>query len=311
MKTKKTIFTVLLLLGWFQYSISQDLLQILESEQQDTSGYIPATFKMTRIAFGHSTEVRSQGVLEVFVANRFWNLPKARTQKTFAIKLNSRIALEYGLSDRLTLGVGGSTFDALFDGYLKYKLLTQKQGIKKTPFNVTLFQNVNYYSNSGSVPLGAYGPSSNKLSFTSQMLISRKISKKFSFQISPTYIHKRFNFSEERDEDEDYSSSQEGKKDFFALGIGARYKIGTHLSLVSEYYKTFNPEESFDTYSPFALGVNWEIGDVLLQFMLTNTVSMVEGSFIAQTRNKFNFRDPNLNFGFNATYVIHFKNKLK
>lgn len=297
MKTKKILFTSLLLLGCIHFSTSQDLLDILENEQKDTTGYLPATFRMTRIAFGHSTEVRSKGVLEIFTSSRFWNLPTDRSQSFAADRMSTRFALEYGLSDRLSLGIGGTTFDGLFDGYLKYKLLTQKKGIKTTPFNITLFQSTSYNSNSISNPT-IYDDFSDRLSFTSQILISRKISSDFSFQITPTYIHKGL-------------ISGDDNQDFFAIGFGARYKIGPHLSLVSEYYKTFNPMESFDTYGPFALGVNWEIGDVLLQFMLTNAVNMVEDAFIAQTRNNFNFKDPNLNFGFNATYVIHFKNKLK
>ena len=105
--------------------------------------------------------------------------------------------------------------------------------------------------------------------------------------------------------------NQQDTQHFFAMGFGARYKVGNHVSVVSEFYHTFNPVTSFDTYGPFALGVNWEIGDVLLQFMLTNARDMVEDAFITRTRNNFNFKNPNLNFGFNATYVIHFKNKLK
>jgi hypothetical protein len=108
-----------------------------------------------------------------------------------------------------------------------------------------------------------------------------------------------------------YQFSNEDSQNIFALGFGARYKLGSHFSIVSEYYSTFNPIDSIDTYNPFAIGANWEIGDVLLQFMLTNAVHMVEDSFITQTLNNFNFRNPNLNFGFNATYVIHFNNRLK
>lgn len=298
MKTKKILLTCFLLLGCVHFSKSQNLLEILENEQQDSLGYLPATFKMTRIAFGHSTEVRSKGILEIFTANRFWNLPTEKSQSFAADKMSTRIALEYGVLDRLSVGFGGTTFDGLFDGYLKYKLLTQKKGIKTTPLNITLFQSSSYNSSSIVNP-DIKDDFSDRLSFTSQVLISRKISSDFSFQIAPTYVHRGLKFSEE------------DHQDFFALGIGARYKIGSHLSVVSEYYKTFNPIESFDTYGPFALGVNWEIGDVLLQFMLTNTVNMVEDAFITQTRNNFNFKNPNLHFGFNATYVIHFKNKLK
>lgn len=298
MRIKTIFFTCILLLGSCHLSRSQNLLDILEKEQKDSTGYITPAFKMTRIAFGHSTEVRGKNILEVFIANRFWNLPTERSQSFGADKMSSRIALEYGLSDRLSFGIGATTFDGLFDSYLKYKLISQKKGIQSTPFNITLFQGTSYNSNSIPNPVVS-DAFLDRLSFTTQVLISRKISSDFSFQIAPTYIHKGLNIS------------GEDPQNFFAIGVGARYKIGPHLSIVSEYYKTFNPIESFDTYGPFALGVNWEIGDVLLQFMLTNSRNMVEDTFITQTRNNFNFRNPNLNFGFNATYVIHFNNSLK
>ncbi|WP_420601605.1 DUF5777 family beta-barrel protein [Flagellimonas sp.] len=57
--------------------------------------------------------------------------------------------------------------------------------------------------------------------------------------------------------------------------------------------------------------VIWELGDVLPQFMFTNASSIVESSFILGTRNNFNFKNPNLNFGFNFTYIIRFNRKLK
>lgn len=298
MRIRKALFTCIFLIGGMHLSVSQNLLEILENEQKDTLGYITPTFKMTRIAFGHSTEVRSKNVLEIFTASRFWDLPTQQSQSFGADRMSTRFALEYGLSDRLSFGIGATTFDRLFDSYLKYKLVTQKKGIKATPFNMTLFHGGSYNSSSISNP-AITDDFTNRLSFTSQILISRKISSDFSFQIAPTYIHRGF------------ATSEADPQNFFAMGFGARYKIGLHLSIVSEYYKTFNPIESFDTYGPFALGVNWEVGDVLLQFMLTNSRNMVEDTFITQTRNNFNFRNPNLNFGFNATYVIHFSNKLK
>ncbi|MGW9684043.1 DUF5777 family beta-barrel protein [Flagellimonas sp. 2504JD1-5] len=275
------------------------LLDILEEEQKDTlPQYTSATFKTTRITYGHSVETRKKGILEVFVANRFWNTPELRSQKFGVDKLNVRIALEYAISDRLSTGFGGSTWDGLFDGYLKYRLIRQRNDSEGAPFNVTLFQNASYNSEAMT---GAYatGTFSNRLSYTSQVLIARKFNSKFSLQLAPTFIHRGF------------EGSPEDPNNHYALGFGGRYKLSNHVSLVSEYYTVFNPVESTDTYGPFGLGINWEIGDVMLQFMLTNAPSMVEDSFIAGTRNNFNFKNPNLNFGFNFTYVIHFNRKLK
>ncbi len=295
MKAKK-LFYLLFIFGCTHFSYAQeDLMDILDKELKDTAQVTLATFKMTRIAIGHSIETREKGILEIVTINRFWDTPADRSQSFVADRLTSRIALEYGISNRLSTGLGGTTWDGLFDGYLKYSLVRQKTG-KGAPFSVTLFQNASY--NSNALP-GVQNDFVDRLSFTTQMLIAKKFSPDFSVQLAPTYIH-RGNIS-----------SGDSPKNHFALGLGARYKLTHHLSLVSEYYFRANPIESFDNYAPFAIGVNWELGDVMLQFNLTNAQRVVEDAFITQTRNNFNFRSPNLNFGFNFTYVIHFKRYLK
>ena len=294
--SKINIGILLVVFCGLQNMHGQDLLSILDNESQDNQ-YVPATFKMTRIAFGHSTEVRPRNVLEVFVANRFWNLPSEQSQSFIADRMSTRFALEYSLSDRLTFGVGTTTFDGLFDSFLKYRVALQQKG-DGWPFTVTLFQNASYDSS----PIANQAIAddfSDRLSFTSQILVSRRFSKNFSLQLSPTLVNRTLGLTNEDPEL------------IFAVGAGARYKLGAHLSVVSEYYHVFNTLESAQTFAPVAFGVNWELGDLMLQFMLTNSFFMVEDSFITRTRNNFNFRNPNLNFGFNATYVIHFKNKLK
>lgn len=297
MRIKKVCIVSILCLGSLQFVTAQNLLDILDKEQKDTLGYITPAFKLTRITFGHSTEVRSKGVLEVFAATRFWNTPSPTSQSFGADRVATRFALEYGVSDKLTFGAGASTFDRLFDGYVKYNLVSQKKGKHASKFNVTLLQTASY--NSSAIPNPAIADNViDRMSFATQILISHKLSSKFSFQVSPTFVHKRLGLA------------ADNPNNFLAVGFGARYKLGPHVSLVSEYYKTVNPINSFDTFDPFGIGVNWEVGDVLIQLMLTNTRNMVEDTFITQTRNNFNFKNPNLNFGFNATYVIHFNNKL-
>lgn len=294
----KELFLYLFLACGTHSMFAQDLLGILDEEQQDIPQYAEASFKFSRIAIGHSIETRKKGILDIFVANRFWNTPADRTQSFVADRLSTRIALEYGISDRFMMGFGGTTWDGLFDGFLKYKLIRQQKGNKGSPFTVTLFQNASYFSEAIPNP-DVPDDFSDRLSFTSQLLIAKKLSPNFSLQVSPTFIRRGMSYSEA------------DPQNHFAIGFGGRYKLGGHVSVVSEYYYTTNPIESFDTYGPFALGVNWELGDIMLQFMLTNAVNMVEDAFIAQTQNNFNFRNPNLNFGFNATYIIHFKRGLK
>ena len=46
---------------------------------------------------------------------------------------------------------------------------------------------------------------------------------------------------------------------------------------------TWQLNESTPVYSPFSLGVNWELSDLMLQFKTINTPDFVEEAFITRT----------------------------
>ena len=285
------------LFGVFHFCRGQDLLETLDAEFPDVPEFAIATFKTTRIGLGQSVETRKNGTLELSANTRFWNLPE-RTQSFFADRMNGRLGMAYSLHDRLTLGVGVSNLDGILDGYVKYKLVDQRTDGKGSPITLTLFQNTSLRSNPRR-GLNASEDFLDKLAYTSQLLIARKFTRNFSLQLSPTYVHRGSNL---------FAGNP---LNHFALGFGARYRVGGHVSITSEYYYLADPPNSFQHFDPFSLGVNWEMTDLLLQFYLCNAGNIAEDAFITQTRNNFNFRDGNLYFGFNATFVLHLRNNAK
>jgi hypothetical protein len=301
MKNRILYIIAILFIGFSTSINGQDLLDKLESKFPDKPQYVLATFKTTRISIGHSVETRAKGTLEIAAISRFWNIPNTDTQTFLADKVNTRFSLEYAITDRLTFGGGISTFDGLSDGFLKYRLVKQRLGSKKSPVSITLYQNISH--SSGESEGSIYGPSivtPSTTGFTTQVLIAKKFNPKFSVQIAPTFVHR------------DFTVWPSDPKNQFALGIGFRHKISGHTSVVSEYYYVANPLKSIDTYNAFSVGVNWELSDLMLQFNITNARNVVEDAFITRTANNFNFHDGNFHFGFNATLVLHFrKNKLK
>ncbi len=299
----KVLFSIhICLLFCLNVSIqAQDLLDKLEQEYPDTPQYQLATFKASRISIGHSVETRKKGVLELQAFTRYWNIPNSSGQSFVADKMGARIGVEYGISNKLTFGGGWSTLDGIYDSFLKYKLIRQRSDGKGAPVSLSLFQNIAYRSerNPPLVDINRFDNFQDQLSFTTQLLLARKFTPQFSAQISPTYIHRSS------------SAFEDDPNNQFAIGVGGRYKIGGHVSIVSEYYYLINPLESITTYDAFALGVNWELSDVMLQFKLTNTWFFSEEAFITQTPNNFNFNDGNLTFGFNAIFVLHLNQKGK
>jgi hypothetical protein len=294
----RKIFFILFLVTGSSALNAQDLLELLDNERPESVIYAGSTFQFSRITFGHSMETRKDGTLDIFLTNRFWNTPAEQSQSFFVDRLSARIALEYGLSDRLLIGVGGTTFDGRFDAFLKYRWVRERSDGKGSPFSISLLQNSTYFSEE-LVGTALDANRSKRFSFTTQVLMAKKISPKLSLQLTPTFVHRGLVYNEN------------DTQSHFALGFGGRYKLGGHVSFVSEYYYVANPIQSFDTYGAFSLGVNWEQSDVMLQFMLTNAVSTVEDAYITETRNNFNFKSPNLNFGFNFTYTFHLKKKLR
>lgn len=280
------LFFISVLIGGTVSVKAQDLLSLIDKEYPNVPQYEIATFKATRLSIGQSIENRKKGVLQLMVMNRYWNIPNIQTQSFVADKWSARFGLEYGITDKLTAGGGWTSLENVYDGYLKYTLLRQRIDNKKHFASVTLFQNASYNGNS------LEDSFSKKLAFTSQILIAHKFTSNFSLQIAPTFIHR--NSSTLADESNNH----------FAVGIGARYKLANHVSLVSEYYHVTNPIKTRDTYGAFALGVNWDVRFLMLQFQMTNTRSMVEDGFILQTPNNFNTEDGNFVFGFNAVFTL-------
>lgn len=293
----KCLFTFsFFLISIFGYS--QDILSKLDKEHSKKTIYQIATFKTSRIGLGHSTELRKKGALEISLFNRFWNLEEAPEKRFIVDEVNIRFGLNYAITDNLTIGGGYSNFDKISDGFLKLKLLKQTQDSGKTPLSIVYFQGFSHRNKSDFID-NLYTPdeivNTEVFSFVSQFLIAKKFSRDLSVQLSPTYINHNKQFFKDQPLHQ------------FALGLGARYKINGHTSLVSEYYYNFNPGHSVATFNPFMFGVNWELSHLLLQFQATNTRHLVESAVITQTQNSFNFKDGNFHFGFNAIFVLHTK----
>lgn len=274
---------------------AQSLLDQLNNEFPDQPVYEIATFKTTRIGLGHSIETRKKGALEFSLYSRSWNIPDFAGQRFLTDVVSLRYGLDYAFSDNITFGVGYTNHDKITDGFLKYKLFKQTKSPKKGLFSVTFLQTISHRNieNTSGTIYNQTSNSENRYAFTSQFLIARKINTDISLQIAPTFIHR------------DKNEWSEDPNNQFAIAFGGRHKISNHAAIVSEYHYVLNPLTSIDTYNSFMVGVNWELGDLLLQFQMTNARNFVEDTFITQTRNNFNAKDGNFHFGFNATFVLH------
>lgn len=267
-----------------------DLLKELEQNAGPVDTKIQATFKGSRIINGHSVETRPEGVLDFLISHRFGRLNSGAYEFFGLDQSNIRLGLEYGITDRLNIGIGRSSFQKVFDGYVKYKLLWQQPGEKRMPVSLVWFSSATI--NTTRRPEEDININ-NRMSYTHQLLIGRKFGSDLSLQLTPTVVHRNLVLT------------TEDENDIFALGFGGRYKITNHVALNVEYFYRFNGNQDANTYNAIAIGFDIETGGHVFQLHFTNAQAMVESGFIPATTG--NFFEGDIHFGFNISRVFQLK----
>jgi hypothetical protein len=284
---KKVLLNTFLILASLQLC-SQDLLDILERETPETENIVSATFKGTRIVNGHSIENRKNKELEFIIAHRFGRINTGFEELFGLDQSNIRFSFEYGLTDNLTAGLGRSSFEKTYDGYLKYSLLKQRTGANAFPFAVSLFGSI--AAKSQKAVAGNERTFAESLFYVGQVLIAKKVNSSFSIQLTPTYVHRNL------------TAIDEDPHDIFALGFGTRVKVSKRVSLNAEYYQQFDKLQSINSRNSLAFGVDIETGGHVFQIILSNAITMVEKSFITETTGNFFGGDIHLGFNLSRTF---------
>jgi hypothetical protein len=268
----------------------EDLMALLEKEaDSSTTVFTEATFKSSRVINGHSVELRSPGVLEALISHRFGRISEGINEFFGLDDANIRIGLEFGLMKNLNIGIGRSSFEKQYDGFIKYRFLRQQEGARNVPVTGVFFASMAI--NSSEAPPDQDWSFTNRSSYTYQVLLARKLNPNFSLQLSPTMVHKNL------------VEHPEDNNDQFALGVGARHKITRSLAVNFEYFYGFNLPEEQGLHNSLSIGVDIETGGHVFQLHLTNSRAMIEKGFITETTG--DFFDGEIHIGFNISRVFN------
>ena len=274
----------LLLAAPAAYAQTDLLGQLDQGDKKDTGPeFVEATFKGTRLINGQTVQTPGEGTLVFLISHRFGAL-NSGAQEFFGLDAATlRLGLEYGLTDRFEVGIGRSSLNKTFDGFLKYKAIRQSTGPGAVPVSVTLLS-------TAAIATQTYGDGIDhtvtlRTGYTYQALIARKFNTDFSFQLMPTLIHRNLVMLEGE------------KNDLYALGGGGRYKITKRFSVNAEYYYRFNKPATDPYHNSLGLGVDIETGGHIFQMHITNSRGMIERQFIGETNG--NFFKGDIFFGFN------------
>lgn len=278
------------LLCSFSSALAQDdLLSMLGDEK--TTDYATATFKTNRIVNGHSIENTAAGVLDVKISHRFAPLRQGIYDMFGLDGAAIRIGADYGITDRLMVGLGRNSNEKIIDGFAKYRILRQSSGAKNMPISLS-------YLIDAQIKTVKFADDTrenyfySRLYYTHQVLIARKFNDRLSLQLTPTLVHRNL------------VKTKEDKNDVFALGAGGRFKLTKRMAFNVEYYYVPEGQISQDYSNCIAFGFDIETGGHVFQFHFTNSQDMSYKGFITETVNDTRGLLSSLRFGFNIARVF-------
>lgn len=288
-KTLLSLITLLLVLTVSSVK-SQDLMDVFGEDSLSTN-YTSATFKTTRVVSSHSIENPADGVLLFMITHHFGRINSGAYDLWGLDQATIRLGFEYGINNFLSVGIGRSTYQKTYDGFVKARVLRQSSGVRNIPVTVSLFSAIDLFSIKWTDP-ERENYFSSRISYVHQVLIARKFNENLSIQLTPSFVHKNL-------------AINTNTNDHFALGMGGRYKITRRTSFNVEYF--YNITDNLPEYSvnPLSVGFDIETGGHVFQLHLTNSQPMFDRAYITETQGKWSNGD--IYFGFNISRVFTLK----
>ena len=268
---------------------------------------VTETFNSTRIINAHSTEVLNKKVWEYRIEHRFGDFAGSNggVQQGFGFDqaADIRFAFEYGFADKWMAGIGrskgvGRPYTSLLDGFIKGRLLTQNAE-KKMPVSLAVVGNMfATYMKSVDDPQSEKYYSvdfARRLSYSTQMVITRKFGDRLSVALMPTYTHRNYVAT----------NDQNG---IFAVGVAANLKINKHLGIIAEYFYNLEPSDLRpDAMNSLAFGFEFVTNGHNFHVNVTNAQGFGDVQYIALTQEDWLKGQFRLGFSISRNFKIRRK----
>ncbi len=257
------------------------------------------SFNDTRVVNGHSVEVLEDKTLDLRISHRFGSIavPNAgRTLYGFDNSTDIRIGFEYGITDKLMIGVGRSKgafpLTEVWDGLAKYKILEQS---KKIPFSLCFSSSIFVTSMAVSLDssaINSFQEFSHRLSYYSQLILAYNLNNLITIQLAPGLLHRNYVLFEDQNTN-------------FVIGAMTKVKLYKKVSLVAEYYHIMRKTNiiNYTEYlNPLAFSMEIKTHAHVFQLNFMNSRGIGEGQFLPYTKSSW--LDGEFRFGF--TISRHF-----
>lgn len=204
---------------------------------------------------------------------------------------NIRMGLQYGITEKLSIGIGTEKNNKFNDLNAKYIVFEQTRS-GSMPVGLAVHANVAIDSRDEEL-FGTDYEFIDRFSFFAQAIVSRKFTDALSLQLAPSYSH--FN-----------AVGREYQNDKIGLMFGGKYTIYNSISAIFEYHHPFaiNPVHDYqDDIQPGA-AIGFEIATITHAFQVfagNYQHLMAQKNYVMNT-NKFDSEGISIGFNVNVRF---------
>lgn len=271
---------------------------ITKDKNSEKTIYTEETFKSSRVILGQSVENPPNGALVILISHHFGALNTGFYNFFGLDQASTRLGLEYGINNFIAVGIGRSTYQKTFDGYLKFRILSQSKGKRAIPLSISVFGNMAI----NTLKLSDPNQKDNfdaRLSYCTELILARKFGNIFSLQIAPTWVHKNL------------VATPDDHNDLFSIGTGISFRVSDVVSLNAEYHYLFPGQHLNNTTNSFSISCDIKTGQHVFQLFLTNSQGNFEQAFITETTGKWTNGDIYFGFNIHRLFTVKYPKTLK
>lgn len=182
---------------------------------------------------------------------------------------NIRLGAEYVPVDRLLVGFGITKFNSLWDFYGKYAILRQ---MKNGGSPVSMSYYLNMAIDTRDEEKAGFEEGSDRFSYFHSLMVARKITDKFSLQLSGNYSW--FNHKEVYDDNGEFIGLDQNGH--FSASALARYKLSNTIGVIAAYdLPLTSDDELLDPDPNLSFGLELTTSSHAFQLFVGNFQSLV------------------------------------
>ena len=268
------------------------------------------TFRDTRVINSQSVETLPARKMDLRITHRFGDLAgeNGGYQTFFGLENASDIliGLEYGVSDRLDIGVfrtkGAGSFPdgtpglrQLLNGTVKYRILWQKSD-NSIPFSLTLSGLATMSTakkvESEAILIQGFPKFAHRMAYHGQLSLARKYTFGLSLQLNLGYTYRNLVLFNDTN-------------DVTSAGIAARMQFSKVVALVVDTTFPVSDVRNADNgfYPAIGGGLEFDTGGHVFQINLTNATAIMETDYVPYTTS--NWGDGQFRLGFTISRLFN------